>query len=252
MDNQILLERIRRIGRIRHFSNCYNRKAIMNAGRIWESDESFMFSYEDHGVQRIAFFVTDYDALDRLLDGLPDGDYYLEMMTKNPDEYSPQCMDSVARMMRMSNPDCRAAVANSLLQEFTDESIVDVASSEDVIEINRLLWSVFRPEVSHLLSDEELLEIVQKHQVFIHRGERIDAVLQAEIMPKKFYINQIINKSDKSVIHSILCRALKPYVESGGRYVYAWVEESNIASVRFHKKYGMKHDGMWSVVYRKT
>ena len=39
------------------------------------------------------------------------------------------------------------------------------------------------------------------------------------------------------------------YIESGGKYMYAWVEENNIASLKFHQKYGMRHDGMWDLIY---
>lgn len=38
-------------------------------------------------------------------------------------------------------------------------------------------------------------------------------------------------------------------IKAGGKYLYAWVEAFNVASVKFHEKYGMKHDGMWSMIY---
>ena len=69
-------------------------------------------------------------------------------------------------------------------------------------------------------------------------------------MPKKFYINQIINKTGKEVIHAMLLSRLDQYRKSGGKYLYSWVEEANIASLKFHNKYGMEHDGMWNLVYR--
>ena len=68
-------------------------------------------------------------------------------------------------------------------------------------------------------------------------------------MPKKFYINQIVNKGKREIIHAILLNRLEEYIKAGGKYLYAWVEERNIASVKFHEKYGMKHDGMWSMSY---
>lgn len=54
-------------------------------------------------------------------------------------------------------------------------------------------------------------------------------MLQAEVMTKKFYINQVANKSEKHVIHAILLDRLEKYAEKGGKYLYAWVEEKNIA-----------------------
>ena len=49
----------------------------------------------------------------------------------------------------------------------------------------------------------------------------------------------------------MLQNRLKPYVEQGGKYVYAWIEKNNIASLKFHSKYGLAHDGMWNMVYYK-
>ena len=47
----------------------------------------------------------------------------------------------------------------------------------------------------------------------------------------------------------MLQKRLKDYVNQGGKYAYAWVEKNNIASVKFHEKYGMKFDGLWNMVY---
>ena len=68
-------------------------------------------------------------------------------------------------------------------------------------------------------------------------------------MPKKFYINQVVNQGERKTIHAILLNRLEAYTNAGGKYLYAWVEDKNTASLKFHEKYGMKHDGMWSMIY---
>ena len=101
-----------------------------------------------------------------------------------------------------------------------------------------------------MLFDDELAEIIKEKKVIIHKDKQIDALLQIDVLPKKFYINQVINKADKCVIHAMLLSELSKYIQNGGQYIYSWVEENNIASMKFHQKYGMSHDGMWNIVYR--
>ena len=51
------------------------------------------------------------------------------------------------------------------------------------------------------------------------------------------------------IIHAMMLNRLKKYSETGGRYIYAWIDEKNIASIKFHKKYGMEPDGIWDIIY---
>ena len=129
---------------------------------------------------------------------------------------------------------------------------VEFANEQDAEEINKILWVTFHTEISHLLSDDELRDKIRDEQITVHRNKdnHIDALLQADIMPKKFYINQVVNKGEKKAVHAILLNRLEQYIGAGGKYLYAWVEDKNIASMKFHEKYGMKHDGMWSMIYK--
>ena len=249
-NRQIICNMINRIKSLRHITNCYSTDVVEKSVKVWELNESFVFSYNDHGIKRIIYFVKNYTELNRLLSLIKDGTYYLEFMTKNPDDYIPENSSLTARMMRMSNPDCRDVLIDSPVLRYMDESIGDMAKEEDAGEINQLLWNVFHTEISHLLTDDELSDSIRRGQVTIHRSESIDAVLQVDVMPKKFYINQVVNQTDRNIIHAMLLNRLQKYVDNGGRYMYAWVEDKNTASLKFHQKYGMKHDGMWSMIYR--
>ena len=250
MDKQDIYNKISTVKRLRPLTNCYSMDVVEKAENLWERDGSFLFPYDDHGIKRLTYFVKDWVSLDSLLARIETGKYYLEFMTREPEEYTPQNAVLTARMMRLANADCRSVFQGADVLRYRDDTVGEIASVDDAREINVLLWSVFRTEVSHLLTDMELAQVIQKGQISIHRGDAgIDAVLQAEIMPKKFYINQIVNRTEKSVIHAMLLNRLCTYVQSGGKYLYAWVEEQNIASQKFHAKYGMVHDGMWNMVF---
>lgn len=250
MDTQIIYEKIKRARELQLLTNCYTVGSVENADQLWMKEDDFIFSYKDQGINRLIYFAKDWHAVDELLRLVDSGRYFLDFMTKNPDEYVPSSLMLIARMMRLSNPDCRSVfMEESFVMQYMNENIGERARVEDAEEINQVLWDTFRTEISHLLSDEEIRDKIAAGQITIHRDNHIDAILQADVKPKKFYINQIVNRTDRSIIHAILLNRLKQYVKSGGKYLYAWVEEANIASLKFHEKYGMRHDGMWSMVY---
>ena len=252
IDKKALCEKIKAANNRRLLTNCYSMDVIECCQGIWAQGDEFIFSYEDHGIQRLVFFAKEWESVDRMLAQIGGGRFFLEFITKEPNEYVPNMSTQVAAMMRLSNPHCQDVFeVNSPVIKYKGAVAVESAREHDTKEINEILWSTFHTEISHLLSDKELIERIKAGQLTIHRNaeNRIDAILQADVKPRKFYINQIVNKSDREVIHAILLDRLEKYIESGGRYLYAWVDNKNVASIKFHEKYGMKHDGLWSMIY---
>lgn len=252
MDKQIIYEKIKTARLQRFLTNFYSMDVVENCVDMWSQGDEFILSYEDHGVHRLVYFARTWESVNRLLERIDSGQYFVEFMTKNPDEYKPKGTELIAAMKRLANPDCHSVFElGAQVLCFKDAVEVEMAQERDAEEINHIFWTTFHTEISHLLSDEELREIIRDGKISIHRNidNHIDAILQADVMPKKFYINQIVNKGNREVIHAILLDKLKNYINSGGKYLYAWVEDKNIASIKFHGKYGMKHDGMWSMIY---
>ena len=249
MDKQIIFEKVKTARLQRFLNNCYSMDVVERCTNLWSSGDEFVLSYEDHGIQRLTFFAKSWESLNELLKQIEDGHRYLEFMTKDPEAFIPNGFSLTARMMRLANPDCRSVFEeDSPVLQYRDPTIRENAGTEDAKEINRILWNTFHTEISHLLTDEEVTERIR--QFTIHRGNGlIDAVLQADVMPKKYYINQIVNKGEKKNIHALLLNGLEEYIAQGGKYLYAWVEDKNIASQKFHQKYGMTHDGMWNMLY---
>lgn len=252
MDTQIIYEKIKFARMQRFISNCYSIDIVERCNRIWFIDDGFLFTYTDHGINRLVYFAKDWNTVDELLGMVDHGRYYLEFITKDIWEYAPTESLLTASMMRMTNPDCRIVFeSGSGVLQYKGAAVIEEAQESDVGEINKILYSTFHTEVSHLPNKDELREKIRENQITVHRdnGGHIDALLQAEVMPKKFYINQIVNNADKCIIHAMLLDKLEKYIAVGGKYLYAWVEDKNIASLKFHKKYGMRHDGMWSRIY---
>lgn len=253
MDTGLLQEKINTARSNRLINNFYSADAAEKAFDLWESGDEFVFAYDDHGVKRLIFFIKDMGSIAPILDQAPCGRYCMDVMGRTAGENLSSDIKVISRLKRYSNADCRAVLeSGSEVLDFKGSVPVETALESDAAELNKLLWSTFNTEISHLLSDDELKEAIGAGQISVHRNNEgaIDAMLQVDVMPKKFYINQIINKSGrKEVIHSILLSRLDEYVANGGKYVYSWIEETNAASLKFHEKYGMKHDGMWNTVY---
>lgn len=252
MDHDLLLKKVLAAKKERPLNNFYSLNVLDSFQEYWEDNDNLLFSYKDHGINRLIFFVKYWSDLDSILKKIDYGSYFLEFITKDFSEYIPDSFQLTAKMLRLANQDINTVFANdSLVLKYRDTCKVENAIIDDSNEINSILWETFHTEISHLLYDEEVKEKIMAGQFSVHRNMegKIDALLQADVMPKKFYINQIVNRTDKNVSHAILLHRLEQYIQVGGKYVYAWVEENNIASLKFHSKYGMYHDGTLSVIY---
>jgi len=263
VSDQNYLEIEKKIYKLRKYfrplTNCYSDDVIKKAEEIWEEGDSFLFSYNDHGIKRLVYYVSDKELLRKLLlktlVNRDKNEYIVEFLSRNENEnrmlFEEAGFQQLARMMRISNPNCRNMVNNFPVYAYKNDIIEKKATIGDTIKINRKLWSVFDTRISHLVSDIELEKSIKRGEVHIHKDENgdIDAILQTIVQPCKFYINQVYNGTEKCVIHAMLQKKIHEYIESGGKYMYAWVEENNIASLKFHQKYGMRHDGMWDLIY---
>lgn len=248
------IEKLKKNGRL--VTNVYTANIINHSSVfLWNAD-AILLSYNDHGVNRLYYYAHKLDNIEGLIESLSEDEYVLEFMTKNAEDSSEvlqqlgfQCL---AQMMRMSVRDVAVSVKNNnFASQYFDEAIGTFPGESLAQDINKVLWKVFDTRVSHLQDDDELKRSIEKREVLIHQNEEgsVDAVLQTIIQPQRFYINQVYNGADKSVIHSMMHQRLKEYIAAGGKYAYAWVDKNNIASVKFHQKYGLQHDGMWNMVY---
>ena len=257
-ENQVksVIDNIRKLGRVK--SNIYSEEAYCDVEQFAYNENAAVLIRSDHGAKRLYFCYVDEQSLVELLgcDTAPEySEAVIEFMTRDPEEFSDLLKQMgfapIARMMRMSARDISQSLNNDALELYYNDTVGTVPAVSDTEEINAMLWKTFDTRISHLQSDEEIAESISRQEFTVHKNDegRIDALLQAQVQPKKFYINQIVNTADKSVIHAMLQSRLRKYTDEGGKYVFAWVDRDNIASVKFHEKYGIKHDGMWNMVY---
>lgn len=250
------IEAIKKEGKT--FSNIYSDAVLGKAEDSFANSHAMVFTYTDHGVRRLYYCFNEEDSFLELLSSdsvHADADTVVEIMTRDDNEnkvvFESAGFRQIAGMMRMSVRNWLPEAEEKNTTIYYDDSVGFAPNVEMAGAINDILWRVFDTRVSHLQNDKEIADAIRNGEFTIHCNENdvIDAVLQVQMQPRKFYINQVYNGADKSVIHAMLQKKLKEYSARGGKYVYAWVKKDNIASVKFHEKYGLKHDGMWNMVY---
>lgn len=242
-------------------SNCFYH--FLDKNHVWQGDfskQSLIIVYDDKGIKRIWFYTTSFNDLQDLLDKNLDDkqEYLIDIVSKDKKLYLKELNSAGFKvftcMARMANRDITGILnGNSPILSYGEESVGIKPALSDAGAIKSKLWEIFDTRVSHLPNQKEVEEGIKNKEYTIYKNEtsEIVTILQSIVKPSSFYINQVYNGADKRIIHSILLNELKKYNELGGKYVYAWVEESNIASQKFHEKYGMQQDGLWNVIYMK-
>lgn len=258
MNTEELIESIRRVKRGGDvLSNCFENPASFTRGfDVYEQERSVLIVKHEYRVDRLLFYSGDRPELINLMRELPRGQYYLDMLTKEPslmrETLTAGGFGCIAEMMRLSSADITPVLAHdSEVMQYFDKTSGEKAVQSDVDEIYDLLWNVFTTGISHLPDREQLSQSIAAGEFLVNRGaDGINALLQTAVKPKSFYINQVYNGSGTRVIHAMMLNRLADYHDNGGRYVYAWVDKNNTASQKFHKKYGLAHDGLWNIVYQ--
>lgn len=264
MDKQTLIERI---NDLRHrgkkcSTNCFYSFAQSDKTEweVFSSSETLIIINEENMTFRVWFYSTDPEDLSQALKNcFPEKELVAEITSKAPDTMKNELLNGgfyeLARMQRFSNGKISDILSeSSIAAKYEDNSIPKAAVLSDAEDIYDFMWGVFDTRISHLPDKKQLCEAVENGEFTVYRNgsSRLTALLQAVVSKKSFYINQVINKDDSRIIHAIMISKLKEYIHSGGEYVYSWIEDTNIPSLKFHAKYGLKPDGLWNVVYVRS
>ncbi len=221
-----------------------------------ETERSLLIIRHEFKAERLFFYTKEFADLAQAFEMLDKGTYYLDIVSKS-DEYAKHELESsgfrcIGEMMRLACKDISQVLQNdSPEMVYFDSTIGLTAQPADAEDVYKLLWSVFDTGISHLPDIDEVKRMISDEEIVVHKENgRITALLQEKMQPKRYYINQIYNSSEKKTIHALLLNRLAAYVHGGGKYAYSWVEKNNIASQKFHNKFGFEHDGLWNIVYQ--
>ena len=249
-------KKLKRMGK-KFFSNVYFSFSLY-PGKEWEtieSDNSLIIVNCLDGVNRLLFFSLDVYDLKEML--LTYGDEaILEIPSKEDDIFLRDIIlqsgfKLLASLCKVSCNDVSVIFDKDENQSYKVKG--RYAEQKDAHKIYNMLWDTFDTRMSHLPHMDEIKDCIAKNEFYIV-AERDDIVslIQSKILPKSYYCNQIINRGNKKDFYLAFSRILFEYKEKGGKYAYAWVEEKNIASLRFFEKFSFTRDGMINRVYCKA
>lgn len=241
---------------IRVVSNCF---FVLNddllADIIYCSDNTVVFGISEESFSRIYFYTNNLDDLKTGLSGCETGSV-LEIVGRNKEEYKETLessgFDFDRSLVKMFTKDISSIFEEDGIASGYDTNKITLAEVEDLDEIYDLLYSTFDTRISHLPTRCELRSSIENKEISIVRNGNIVSLLQSVVEPKSFYFNQIINKGDKNEFREMVFSSLHKYISEGGKYSYSWVEENNIASLKFFKKLGFTEMSFWTNVYIKN
>lgn len=243
-----------------YISNCYINFARQPVDSEWDTlqnGRSLILIAHEYKVDRFFFFASNMNDMVNLSHKLDMGiGYTLDIVSRDrklyADVFAQMGFYPLAEMQRVVNGDISSVLSMQTYQ-YLENDISFAATQDDLESIYNMLWNVFDTRVSHLPDRAKLCKLLFEDEFRIVKDEKGNIVTlhQAVIEPKSYYFNQIINKGNKRVFHSCILNSIKRYCEAGGKYAYAWVENTNIASKEYFKKYGLLPDGLYTSVYVK-
>lgn len=256
--NEIIdwVNEIKKDGRL--LSNCYVPINMLNDVDYETiiSKRTLLVKKVEYQVKRLLFFTIDmHELLKQIGCMVEKEDVVVDLISRELDFFKPEFesigLVKLAEMQRLSNCDVSQIVAERVLHYSSDIKCGNIALVGDAEEIYNILWSVFDTRISHLEDIHTLKQQIAAGEYVVYKDDKqkIVSLLQSRVENNKFYINQIYNQSSSDVIQKILLNQLGEYIRNGGKYIYSWVERNNIASQKFHKKFGMVPDGLVNLVY---
>ena len=220
-----------------------------------ESKKSLIIVFNEQEIKRIIFYTVDFKDLREIIQNIK-GNIVIEVVSKNKEtmrrEIEGLGFKKLTTQIRVSSKDISGVFnLNAPMMKYYDSSIGIVAVDSDVEQINEILWNTFDTRSSHLKSKDELIKQIERGEFYIYKNANnmIEMLIQHIISPKSFYFNQVINRGNKKIFHALTLNLLKKYCEQGGKYAYAWVNEGNISSFKYFKKYTLVEDGVYNNIY---
>lgn len=224
------------------------------------SEKTLIIILREEKVNRVLFYTLDIHDLLELSDRfLTNDEYTMDIITKDPQQFQNELVSNgfhgIAEMMRLANNNVPEVLsADSPVYKYLDNDYGVHAEPSDCDDISNTLWQVFDTRISHLPTKDAIITSIKNDEFLIYRNQenKIASLLQTVAAPKKLYINQVYNSDKPEIVHSMLLNRIRQYCGQGGKYIYSWVDKNNIASIKFHQKYNMTHDGLWDMVYVKN
>lgn len=246
---------------IRPLTNFYdNIPKNRNIVSVYNKEKSIVFCVDDNSVYRGYFYSSDLDELQDLL-GKLNKNTIVDIITKKENLdvsilLNKSGFEKYAIFKRASNPNiCEFdEINNAEYLENKLDNLGKYAELRDLKLIHSKLYKIFNPYTSHIMTVDELEYMIINKQVMVNiTNNDLVSFLIFRIEGCKFYINHVYNNGDRKIIDYIMKKSLTKYINDFKiNYLYSWIDEKNVRSIRFHERYGMKFDGLIDFIYIKS
>ena len=221
----------------------------------YETDKSMIITYWDGPVCRLLYFSCDANSLRENLSILPAGDYLMEKVNRvgfeSDIDFCSIGFQKVKALYRYTNNRINEfVVSDAPVLQYRNKVAYEQLDIHSFDSIKDILWTTFDPNVSHLPDDHTLEDQIRNGEfVGIIKGDVLTALIQRRMDKLQFHIDQIINRGSKEGIHAMLLGEIDKFVSRGGKMISSWIEEDNIASLKFHEKYGLVKDRTYVYIF---
>ena len=238
----ILTERVSRKGNI---SNYFLQKPD-GASRLYYTEHTAIVAVSFESFCRLFFITSDENDFCSLINELPQGRYVINYPTKG----SIDGVDALLHCCGFQHTDTFVRMYNTRFKEGKLDKVV-YAEKSQCEQIIALLGRHFTDYLSYSPDKDELEQLIDKKCVIVNTEEnKVIGVMVFEFQGKKAYFRIWCDEGKNGL--KLLTEAFSLVANSGIRYVYNWINESNKVSMSVYKFFGSQPDGLKDYVYLKT
>lgn len=220
----------------------YTYQNFSDSFDVWEGTATIVFGIKEGMVYRVFYCSQNEEELGECLKQVPEG-AVLEFITKEKvinenflARAGFELYDTYGRLGRslLGYEEEKERMKMQRMGCFYDDSYGEIATKHDLSELQKVIYGTFDVKADHLLTDKEMLELIEKNQVIIQREcGKICCIFIYKIQGKKIYYNLSLNRSTADVLYSIQQKELlKAIREKGVIYMYGWISLNNKAAVK--------------------
>ncbi len=239
-------------------SNYYNQYSVDSPIMFdyYKDDSSLCFGGYDNELYRLFFISADLDSLNRIIPLFPRNSIieFIFVGDNCPYDFSKiSCINQIDSFKRYHTFLSDDSFAKKLDHRFFSMYLPDctqLADSSDFVNLQCLLNTVFDKRVSHLPSNDELKELINKKCVIVckQNGEiKTFWILKKE--GKRIYSYEAYNSIQGIYMQSLWYKYFNEFKEQKYREVYAWVSDKNFFSLNLHYKFNFTFDRMNLLIF---
>jgi len=218
--------------------------------RMFESEKSLCFFFDEWDFARLHFYTFDAASLEVELQGLNwPPIVVVDWISKEGP--TPADMLFTSSGFRLHAIYDRIFCRN--LRRESPETIASLASDKDTDAIHYSLLRVFDKYADHIISIEELRELIGQRQVVVTRDAqgKIEGFVIFPISGQSCHFNFLYSSGGPARLAHLLASFYGTLFERGVQSGVGWVRRTRPQVLRLHQSFGWRTDGLVDYIYMR-